>query len=177
MAFKKNIVGSAATSSAGKSYIREMSGEEGVQVIKLVKKLISLQDGKKKAKEFEDGTFRLGVKVVLLYRNKDLSYEELASNSQVIKALWSDILDFLELPFCLDKDRIKKVITELEESFIKMLRPYISEKNVTLIKDNLQYLRSDAILDKLYLANDTSDIREDMVKTLRTLWDRIYGEA
>lgn len=175
MAFKKNVVGAAATSSAGKSYIKDMAGDEGIAIIKQIKKLIALQDGKKKAKEFEDGIFRVGVKVVLLHRNNDISYEELSSKSQLIKSLWSDILDFLELPFCLDKDRLKKVIKELEDDFTKMLAPYISDKNVELIRTNLQYIRSDAILDRLYLADDTSKLREDMVKTLRTLWDRIYG--
>lgn len=175
MAFKKNVAASAATSKAGKTYIKNLAGEEGLSVIKQIKKLITIQDGKKRAKEFEDDILRLGVKVILLYKNKDISYRELTSKSQVIKSLWSDILDMLELPFCYDKERLKKTITDLENDFVKMLNLYISKKSIELLKRNLQYIRSDEILDRLYSSNDTSDLRTSLGNSLRTLWDRVYG--
>lgn len=80
-----------------------------------------------------------------------------------------------ELPFCFDKERLKKVIMELEMDFVKMLNPYISNKSIDIIKRNLQYIRSDEILDRLYTNNDTAELRSKLVKTLRTLWDKVYG--
>lgn len=51
MAIKKNVSGKAATSGAGKGLIKDELGKNGVRVIEIMKAIITLHDGKKKATE------------------------------------------------------------------------------------------------------------------------------
>lgn len=66
MSFKKSFAASAAKSKAGKTYIRNLAGDEGILLIKQIKELITIHSGKKRAKEFEDDILKIGVKVILL---------------------------------------------------------------------------------------------------------------
>jgi len=50
MALKKNISGSVATTSGGKSLIKEFLGKDAVDVINIVKSLITTYENKKKSK-------------------------------------------------------------------------------------------------------------------------------
>jgi hypothetical protein len=54
-------------------------------LIKQLKEVIKLQDGKTKATEIEDNIFKVAVKVILLFRNKDISIDELLKPKDIIK--------------------------------------------------------------------------------------------
>jgi len=175
MAIKKNLAGKAATYSAGKSLIKDMVGVEGVTIITQLKELIKFQDGKKKATEVENNILKIGVKVILLFQNKDITLEELSKPKDQIKALWSDVLDMLEISFCYDAKRLNTAIQKLEEDFEKILKPYLTEKSIVLLRDTMGYLRQESLLNRLYQSNECEKMRPEMEKTLRTLWDKIYG--
>jgi len=49
MRLKKNVGGNMATSSAGKSLIKEFVGKDGVKLIDIVKKAVAIYDSKKKS--------------------------------------------------------------------------------------------------------------------------------
>lgn len=51
MSIKKNVSGKAATSGAGKGLIKDELGKNGVRVIEIMKAIITVHDGKKKATE------------------------------------------------------------------------------------------------------------------------------
>jgi len=50
MRFKKNIGGNMATTSAGKGLIKEFVGKDGVKIIDIVKKIVTIYDSKKKSR-------------------------------------------------------------------------------------------------------------------------------
>jgi hypothetical protein len=177
MAFKKNLAGKVATSGAGKKMLEEFMGKEGKTLLKQLRELITLQDGKSKAKETEDNIIKLGVKVLLLHRNKDIAESELRKPVDFIKQLWSDVLDMLEISFCYDSDRLKKAAAKLEDEFAKMLGKYISDKNMEMLRATLKYLGSEPLMNRLFTADDTEKLRPDMQNNLRLLWDRAFDTA
>lgn len=59
-----------ATSKAGKALIRDFMGKSGVRLIEIIKEIITIHEGKKKASEIEDNIIKLGVKVILAWKNK-----------------------------------------------------------------------------------------------------------
>jgi len=85
MALKKNVAGKVATSGAGKGVLKDMIGAEGVTLINYIKDVIKLVDGKKKATEIENNIIKIGVKIILLFRNKDITFEELSKPRAQIK--------------------------------------------------------------------------------------------
>lgn len=85
MALKKNLAGKVATSGAGKKLLEEFMGKEGKTLLKQLRDLITLQDGKSKAKEIEDNIIKLGVKVLLLHKNHDIAEAELRKPVDFIK--------------------------------------------------------------------------------------------
>lgn len=177
MALKKNLAGKVATSGAGKKMLEEFMGKEGKTLLKQLRELITLQDGKSKAKETEDNIIKLGVKVLLLYRNKDIAEAELRKPVDFIRQLWSDVLDMLEISFCYDADRLKKAAAKLEEEFTKMLGKYISGKNMEMLGATLHYLGSEPLMNRLFTADDTEKLRPEMQNNLRALWDRAFDAA
>jgi len=72
---QKKVGGTIATSAPGKKIIREALGTEGYKSISIVKKIVDAVDGKKKAKEVEELLIRLGVKIILLAKNKEITLE------------------------------------------------------------------------------------------------------
>jgi len=50
MRIKKNVGGSVATSGAGKGLIKEFLGKDGVKLLDIVKKIVTLHEGKKKSR-------------------------------------------------------------------------------------------------------------------------------
>jgi len=66
-----------ATTGAGKSLIKDMLGPTAVTVMGIIKSIIESKDDKKKANEIENIVIRIGVKVILLFNNKDITAFEL----------------------------------------------------------------------------------------------------
>jgi len=57
MRIKKNVGGSVATSGAGKGLIKEFLGKDGVKLLDLVKKIITIHEGKKKQRKLKPHSF------------------------------------------------------------------------------------------------------------------------
>jgi len=107
MRVKKNVGGNIATSSTGKSLIREFVGKDGVKIIEIVKKVVSIYDSKKRADDVENVIIRIAVKVILLWKNKDITNENIVSIIPKVKAVWSDAIDFAEMSFAYDPAKLK----------------------------------------------------------------------
>jgi len=85
MRLKKNLGGKIATSAAGKSLIKDMLGPTTITVINILKELIESKDGKKKANEIENIAIKIGVKIILLYNNKNIPDRDLRKGLPFIK--------------------------------------------------------------------------------------------
>jgi len=108
--------------------IKEFLGKDGVTLIDLVKKIVTLYEGKKKAEDAENTIIRIGVKVILLWKNKDITTQDLTGTIPEVKAVWSDVIDFCEMSFAYDPAKIKEHGEKLKISFTKLLAEFISEK-------------------------------------------------
>ena len=48
-------------------------------MLKIIREVITVHEGKKKATEVEDAVIKVGVKVILLWQNKDITNQQLGS--------------------------------------------------------------------------------------------------
>jgi hypothetical protein len=64
-----------------KSIIRDFVGPDIEAVLDTIKKVVELVDGKKKATEIENSIIKISVKVILLWKNKEISVQGSIFNS------------------------------------------------------------------------------------------------
>jgi len=174
MRFKKNVGGNVATSTAGKSLIKEFVGKDGVKLLDIVKKIITLHEGKKKAEEVENVIIRIAVKVILLWQNKDLTATDIASTIPQVKAVWSDAIDFAEMSFAYDPAKIKDHSEKLQKAFTELLSELITEKNLQAMREVLGYLVTKEILDLLFANDAQDDLKKELNKILRGGWIAVF---
>jgi len=174
MRLKKNVGGNVATSSAGKSLIKEFVGKEGVKILDIVKKVVTLHENKKKAEEVENIIIRIAVKVILLWKNKDLTADDIASTIPGVKAVWSDVIDFAEMSFAYDPVKIKEHGDNLQKSFTALLSEYITDKNLQALRDAMAYLVHKELLDILFANDAQEDLKKELNKILRGAWIAVF---
>jgi len=91
---KKNVGGKIATSSVGKKIIREMIGKDGVKLLSIIKTVIGALHGKEKAKETEKDIIRIRVKVILIYRNDNITMDDFTKLKPRLQRLWHICQDY-----------------------------------------------------------------------------------
>jgi len=177
MAMKKNISGKAATSGAGKGLIKEELGKSGVRVLEIVKEIISVHDGKKKATEVEDNMIRFAVKILLLLKNKDITTQELMKCVPHLRAVWSNAIDACEMSFAYDPVAIKKNMEELAASFEKLVQQHVQDKTIEMMKETLAYLTQEALMDRLFKDDAGGEYKKEMEHIIRKAWIKLFKDA
>jgi len=163
-----------ATTGAGKSLIKDMLGPTAVTVMGIIKSIIESKDDKKKANEIENIVIRIGVKVILLFNNKDITAFELRKCLPLIKQIWSDALDFCEMSFSYNPDAFQNVTTELEQMIKDIIRPFVSDKTLNRLSDCFNYFKDRDFLDALYLNEQNRNLKEQLSDALRAQWDKVF---
>eukprot|EP01130_Rhizamoeba_saxonica_P007663 TRINITY_DN3104_c0_g1_i1.p1 TRINITY_DN3104_c0_g1~~TRINITY_DN3104_c0_g1_i1.p1 ORF type:complete len:213 (-),score=65.75 TRINITY_DN3104_c0_g1_i1:16-654(-) len=176
MRMKKNLGGKVATSGAGKSIIKEFLGAEVIQLIAIVKRVIKKKDGKAKAKEAESNIIKIGVKVILLIHNKDLTMRDIKPTLDRIKKLWSDLLDACEMSFCYDVEKIQESALYLLGEFKGIIQNFVSDENMEILEETITYISDEPLLDFFYLEDEQEVDRADIQVILRDLWDRAFPD-
>jgi len=174
MRIKKNVGGSVATSAAGKSLIKEFLGKDGVKLLDIVKKVITLYEGKKKAEDVENTIIRIAVKVILLWKNKKITTKDIASTVPGVKAVWSDVIDFCEMSFAYDPAKIKEHGEKLQVSFSKLLGEHITEKNLARMREVMTYLVAKDLLDRLFADDAQEALKKELNRILRGGWISVF---
>jgi len=174
MRIKKNIGGKIATSTAGKSLIRDMLGPTALTILKILNEIIEAKDDKKKAHEIENIMIKIGVKVILLFNNKDISIEELRKCLPIIKQIWSDCLDFCEMSFSYNPESLQNSAGQLEQQLKEILTPYLSEKSLTKMTYCFNYLMDRELLDILYTNDQHAEAKQQLSEVLRAQWDKVF---
>lgn len=170
MRLKKKAGSSVATSSAGKGLIKEFLGKDGVKLIDLVKQVITTYEGKKKATEVENNIIRVAVKVILLWKNKDLTNNDIASTVPKVKAVWSDIIDFCEMSFAYDPPKIKQSGDELIVCFTTLLKEFVTDNTLERMSSTIQYITTKELLDVLFAGDGQEDAKKELTRILRGAW-------
>lgn len=70
----------------------------------------------------EDNIIRFAVKVILLWKNKDITTQELMKTLPYLRAVWSNLIDFCEMSFAYDPATLAKNAHELVECFVKLVQ-------------------------------------------------------
>lgn len=179
MRLKKGAVSSVATSSAGKGLIKEFLGKDGIKLIELVKQIITQYEGKKKATEVENNIIRVAVKVILLWRNKDITNENIATTVPKVKAVWSDIIDFCEMSFSYDPPKVKTSGDELVLCFTNLLKDFVTENTIERLRDTINYVTQQSLLDSVFASNDSEkeEIKKELMRILRAAWIVAFGSS
>jgi len=163
-----------ATSGAGKSLIKEFLGKDGVRLLDIVKKVVTLHEGKKRAEEVENTIIRVAVKVILLWKNKDITNQDIASIVPGVKSVWSDVIDFCEMSFAYDPAKIKEHGEGLQVAFSKLLTEFVTEKNLVAMREVMSYLVAKDLLDRLFSDAAQEDMKEELKRILRGGWIVVF---
>jgi len=177
MSMKKNISGKAATSGAGKSLIKEELGKSGVRCIEIMKEIITLHEGKKKATEVEDNVIRFAVKILLLHKNKDVSQQELMKTLPYLRAVWSNLIDFCEMSFAYEPAVLAKNAGELSDCFVKLIGQHVTDKTLDMIKETLQYCTQEKLLDRLFKDPAGEPYKKELEAIVRKAWIKLFKDA
>jgi len=157
---QKRMGSSVATSVPGKMIIKDFLGEGGYSGIKIMKRISTRLDGKKKGKEIEEEIMRLGVKILLLLTNKELSLEELKKHKNTILNLFGVFSHFYTFSYEYNAESIQTHTAKLVEESTKTFSPFFTDKNLTAYKSLQEYLTSTRFLDYMYTCEDLNDIRK-----------------
>jgi len=151
MRVSKSVGGKVATSSAGKKILRDMIGKDGVKIISIIKKVITDVYDKSKAKEVENDIIRIGVKFILLYRNEDITENDINQLKPRIQKLWHVCQDYAYIiNFDYKPESIQESSNLVFALLIQQLTPLISQKNLEKINLLQSVLFSNRLLDHLY---------------------------
>eukprot|EP01124_Arcella_intermedia_P012467 TRINITY_DN18805_c0_g1_i1.p1 TRINITY_DN18805_c0_g1~~TRINITY_DN18805_c0_g1_i1.p1 ORF type:complete len:319 (-),score=84.50 TRINITY_DN18805_c0_g1_i1:13-969(-) len=150
---QKKVGGTMATTAAGKKVIREALGPDNYKAMMTLKKVVAALDGKKKAKEVEETIIKIGLKVILLAKNKDLTLADLRMHKEAIKSVCEVMAHQIVFQFEYEPGPNGKVQQAFNDTAIQIatsLEKYISPKNMTRYHDLRKYLTSGPIIDALY---------------------------
>jgi len=151
---QKRVGGSIAGSSAGKKLIKEVIGPEGYKGIKIIKKVVSSLDGKKKATEIEEIIIKIGVKVVLLVKNNLLTKDDFAFCKTDLKNCCDSLAHAAAFTFEYSVPTLQEKLKILIDGILVMLQYHLTEKNKQILRDLADYLTSERVLDTLYKHQD-----------------------
>mmetsp|Transcript_6977 Transcript_6977/g.7664 ORF Transcript_6977/g.7664 Transcript_6977/m.7664 type:complete len:295 (-) Transcript_6977:174-1058(-) len=166
----------AMSTSKGKKVVRDAIGSDGVKVMDMIKAVVESKDGKDKAKDIEDGTIRILVKIVLLFKNGRVTREELLSPIPLIKPIWSNVLDYCEMSFAYEPDKLGADIANLQKEIDKLIRPYLTEKNMDKMNEMIDYLRKKETLDQLFACDENDKLKAELQVVLRKIWDKVFNK-
>jgi len=129
MRISKSVGGKVATSAAGKKIIKDMIGKDGVKVISVIKNVLTDLYDKNKAKELENDIIRMGVKFILLFRNEDITLNDLNALKPRVQKLWQLSQDYgYIINFDYNVENVQGAGNLVFELLRNLLNPHITEK-------------------------------------------------
>jgi len=172
MRVTKSVGGKVATSSAGKKIIKDMIGKDGVKVINIIKKVVTDLYDKNRAKEIENDIIRIGVKFILLFRNEDITANDISGLKPRIQKLWHLSQDYAHIiNFDYNAQPIQEAANLVFELLRHLLNQRISERNMEMLNELQGFLFSAKILDYLFTGEETRDQR----RLLADILERHYN--
>eukprot|EP01125_Pyxidicula_operculata_P010143 TRINITY_DN3345_c0_g1_i1.p1 TRINITY_DN3345_c0_g1~~TRINITY_DN3345_c0_g1_i1.p1 ORF type:complete len:219 (+),score=44.68 TRINITY_DN3345_c0_g1_i1:403-1059(+) len=177
MRLKKNISSQVATSSTGKAMIKDFLGKDGILMLKIIKTVVTAYETKQKATEVENNLIRLGVKVILLWQNKNISNEELVNIIPLVKELWQDMIHYCDIPYSYDVDEVNKYVIKLKQQFSALLSPHVTQKTLDRLASTMDLLSSKKFLNLIFEDDKMEDTKKSLSKLLNTSWNAVFGDG
>jgi len=168
----KSVGGKVATSSAGKKIIRDMIGKDGVKLITIIKKVIEDLFDKSKSKEIENDIIRIGVKVILLYRNESITDNDFSQLRPRVQRLWHITQDYANIiNFDYNAEAIQECANNFFTELIQILNGQISEKNIQKVRDVQQTVFATDVLNYLF----REEVNQPRRKLLAQILEKYYN--
>lgn len=148
---KKNAVGKAVASPLGKRAIRSQAPEEVRNLVGALRRIIERESkSSKKAGEIEEAIFKVGIKSYFLIEGEKVTMEDLLVADKPLRsalellAKCHDHAKYSRNPnekLLVEKfDEVSKMLHEGASILTKTLSPHLKAKNVSLIKETVDYL-------------------------------------
>jgi len=125
---------------------------------------------RKKATEVENNIIRVAVKVILLWKNKDLTNNDIAETVPKVKAVWSDVIDFCEMSFAYDPPKLKESGDELANCFTVLLKAFVTENTIDRMTQTISYVTTKELLDVLFANDEQAELKQELTRILRGGW-------
>jgi len=124
---------------------------------------------KKKAKETEEHIIQLGVKVILLARNKELKIEDLLQHKTSLRAICEHLTHCAQFPFEYTPESIQALTGQFVSETSRTLTNHLSSKNIVRYNELNIYLSSKSILDFLYTEPKMKETRKEWNYLMKNL--------
>jgi len=155
-----------------KKIIKDIIGKDGVKLLSIIKKLITETHNKERAKEVENDIIRISVKIILLYRNENISNDELTQLKPRVQRLWHIVQDYANIiNFDYNSTAVQDSANNFFNVLLNMLNGLISEKNLQKVRDINELLFSTETLDYLFTNENSIEKR----KLLAHILEKYYN--
>jgi len=160
-------------SSAGKKIIKDFIGRFGIKLLELI--TIAAQnafpDEENKGKDLETEILRLGVKCILLFRDKDIDNQQFNELRPCLKELWNACLDYGGvLNFEYDWEKLIPVAEEFFIPLKNILLPHVSDNTIKALEQVYHTLFSKELLDYFFISEEYEEQRKIFVEILEKFY-------
>eukprot|EP01100_Stratorugosa_tubuloviscum_P010549 TRINITY_DN4533_c3_g1_i1.p1 TRINITY_DN4533_c3_g1~~TRINITY_DN4533_c3_g1_i1.p1 ORF type:complete len:305 (+),score=140.64 TRINITY_DN4533_c3_g1_i1:44-958(+) len=166
---QKSMVEKAATSSVGKSVLKEYLPEDAWFMLSFLKSGITLFSNSNKAKQIENRLIKTGVKAVWLFKGGHLTPDEMqATCKQPILDLWTHFINCYEITKR-DINLLSNLIRIVSNSFDQLLKRHVSPKNIEKMIQTFEYLADENFLNLIFSDNRLHNDLEKLIASLKLL--------
>lgn len=125
------------------------------------------------AVKYKRWVIKIGVRAGVAAREKKITEQQFWSVAPALKVLWSDIVDYLEMPSLVDPPVVYERLQNLQKDVTTILSPVLTKSS--LVKLDLIFRVMDVRFLGYFFDNPVfAEIRMDLAKQLRVLWDKAF---
>jgi len=146
---QKNIVEKTAISKVGKNILKEYLPDDTWYILEVLKKVVADVSGPNQAKEVEKRILKTSIKTAWLYKGKHLTGDYLYNSCRdPILKMWELFIDATD-----EKKRnipeLCKAIQACSNTFEGVLKPHLTTKTITKMKETMDYFANEQTLTQL----------------------------
>uniref|UniRef100_A0A6U3B189 Uncharacterized protein n=1 Tax=Paramoeba aestuarina TaxID=180227 RepID=A0A6U3B189_9EUKA len=125
------------------------------------------------AQKYKRWVIKIGVRAGIASKEKKITEQQFWTVAPALKVLWSDLVDYLEMPSLVDPPVVYERLQNLQKDVTAILQPVLTKSS--LVKLDLLFRVMDVRFLGLFFDNAVfQSIRADLAKQLRVLWDKAF---
>lgn len=155
---QKNIASKMSTKSVAKIFIDEITGRILDNLHKLVKEYTK---NKKQAETILNNIIKIIIKIGLLYKNEQLSEEELKLCDQFRQRFHSFVkaaLSFYEVDFTFDSKFLHEQLVECEKLIQQIVKGHLTDKSKGRVENVFTFFSDEAFLAFIFKGTPSSKL-------------------
>jgi len=115
--------------------------------------------------------------VILLWKNKDVSTQELMKTFPYLRAVWSNLIDFCEMSFAYEPAALAKNTNELADCFVKIVQQHVTDKTIEMLRETLTYICQEKLMDILFKDPQGEEYKKELEQIVRGAWIKLFKDA